>query len=65
MNSAASLSDTASELGKTFAGQLLQPADPGYDDARKVAGDLTLVPVHTFAGALRYLLTHGGSDTGK
>src|SRR6267142_2885291 len=36
MNSAASLSDTASELGKTFAGQLLQPADAGYDDARNV-----------------------------
>ena len=40
MNSAASLSDTASELGKTFAGQLLQPADPGYDDARQVHNGL-------------------------
>ncbi len=40
MNSAAALSDTVSELGKTFAGQLLQPADPGYDDARKVHNGL-------------------------
>ena len=40
MNSAASLSGPVSELGKTFAGQLLQRADPGYDDARKVHNGL-------------------------
>ena len=31
MNSAAALTGTVSELGKTFAGQLMQPADTGYD----------------------------------
>ena len=40
MNSAASLNDTVSELGKIFAGQLLLPADPAYDDARKVHNGL-------------------------
>src|SRR5215475_10922534 len=40
MNSAAGLADTLSELGKTFAGQLLQPAHPGYDDSRKVHNGL-------------------------
>jgi hypothetical protein len=40
MISAAALTDTVSELGKTFAGQLLQPADPGYEDARKVHNGL-------------------------
>ena len=40
MNSAASLTDTVSELGKTFAGQLLQAADPGYDGARRVHNGL-------------------------
>src|SRR5262245_38869575 len=36
MNSAASLADVVGELGKTFTGQLLQPGDPGYEEARKV-----------------------------
>jgi len=40
MNSGGALTGTVSELGKTFAGQLLQPADPGYDDARKVHNGL-------------------------
>jgi len=40
MNSAAALTGTVSELGKTFAGQLIQPADAGYDDARKVHNGL-------------------------
>ena len=40
MNSAGALTSTVSELGKTFAGELLQPADPGYDDARKVHNGL-------------------------
>src|SRR5438094_6811063 len=40
MNSAAALTDTVSELGKTFSGQLLQPAHPGYEDARKVHNGL-------------------------
>jgi FAD/FMN-containing dehydrogenase len=40
MNSAAALTDMVSELGKTFAGQLLQPVDPGYNDARKVHNGL-------------------------
>ena len=41
------------------------PAGGNERDAQKVAGDLTLVPVRTFGDALRYLLAHGGSDTGK
>ena len=36
MKTAAALTDTVSELGKTFAGQLLQPPDPGSDEARGV-----------------------------
>ena len=36
MNSATALSDTVGELGKTFTGVLLQPADPGYETARTV-----------------------------
>jgi PDZ domain-containing protein len=40
----------------------LVPAGENHDDAKKVAGDLTLVPVRTFDDALRYLLAHGGSD---
>ena len=40
MNSAASLSGAVDELGKTFTGQVLEPADPGYEDARKVHNGL-------------------------
>ena len=40
MNSAASLSGAVAELGKTFTGQVLEPADPGYEDARKVHNGL-------------------------
>jgi len=40
MISAPPLTDTISELAKTFTGQILQPADPGYDDARKVHNGL-------------------------
>src|SRR5207248_378687 len=40
MNSATALSDTVGELGKTFTGVLLQPGDPGYEDARKVHNGL-------------------------
>jgi len=40
MISATALTDTVAELSKTFAGQLLQPADAGYDDARNVHNGL-------------------------
>jgi Lon-like protease len=43
------------------ANVFLVPAGDNYRDARNVAGDLTLVPVKTFADALHYLRTHGGS----
>jgi hypothetical protein len=32
--------EAVTTLGKTFAGQLLQPADPGYEEARKVHNGL-------------------------
>jgi FAD/FMN-containing dehydrogenase len=35
-----SLADAAAELGARFGGQLLQPADAGYEDARKVHNGL-------------------------
>jgi FAD/FMN-containing dehydrogenase len=35
-----SISDALSELATTFSGQLLQPADPGYDEARRVHNGL-------------------------
>src|SRR5262249_52064297 len=34
------IADAAAELVATFGGQLLQPADAGYDDARKVHNGL-------------------------
>ncbi len=40
MTSAASLAVAVTELARTFAGQLLQPADPGYEDARRVHNGL-------------------------
>jgi FAD/FMN-containing dehydrogenase len=35
-----SLSEGAGELAKTFAGQLVSPKDPGYDDVRRVHNGL-------------------------
>ena len=40
MTSASSLTDAVTELARTFTGQLLQPTDPGYEDARKVHNGL-------------------------
>jgi FAD/FMN-containing dehydrogenase len=40
MLSASSLADAVPKLAKTFAGQLLQPTDIGYEDARKVHNGL-------------------------
>jgi FAD/FMN-containing dehydrogenase len=40
MSSIASVADAASELARTFAGSLLKPADPGYEEARKVHNGL-------------------------
>jgi FAD/FMN-containing dehydrogenase len=40
MMSASSLTDTVTKLAKTFAGQLLQPTDAGYEEARKVHNGL-------------------------
>jgi FAD/FMN-containing dehydrogenase len=40
MMSASSLADAVTELAKTFAGQLLQPTDRGYEDVRKVHNGL-------------------------
>jgi FAD/FMN-containing dehydrogenase len=36
MLSASSLADAVTELTQTFGGQLLQPIDPGYEEARRV-----------------------------
>ena len=40
MSSSLSIAVAAKELASTFSGQLLQPADVGYDDARKVHNGL-------------------------
>ncbi len=36
MSSTAPLADTAADLARSFAGQILRPADPGYEEARWV-----------------------------
>jgi FAD/FMN-containing dehydrogenase len=36
MTSASALANSIPELARTFSGQLLQPADPGYEETRKV-----------------------------
>ena len=40
MSSTAPLADTAAELARSFAGQILRPADPGYEEARRVHNGL-------------------------
>jgi len=40
MTSAASISQEITELARTFGGQLLRPADAGYEEARKVHNGL-------------------------
>ena len=40
MTSASAAADAAKELAGTFSGQLLQPGDAGYDDARRVHNGL-------------------------
>ena len=40
MSSIASVAGAAAELGASFGGQLLKPADPGYEEARKVHNGL-------------------------
>lgn len=40
MNSGLAIAVAAKKLASTFSGQLLQPADVGYDDARKVHNGL-------------------------
>ena len=40
MSSIASVANAAAELAATFGGQLLKPADAGYEDARKVHNGL-------------------------
>ena len=40
MNSGLPIAVAAKKLASTFSGQLLQPADVGYDDARKVHNGL-------------------------
>ena len=40
MASVSSVADAATNLAGTFAGQLLQPGDAGYDEARKVHNGL-------------------------
>ena len=40
MNDATPLLSSAAELAKAFSGQVLVPADPGYDEARKVHNGL-------------------------
>jgi FAD/FMN-containing dehydrogenase len=37
---ASALTDAASELAKTFTGQILQPGNPGYEDTRRVHNGL-------------------------
>jgi FAD/FMN-containing dehydrogenase len=40
MTTVSSVADAVAELGGTFSGQLLQPADTGYEEARKVHNGL-------------------------
>ena len=40
MNQASSLTETVTELAKSFTGQLLGAGDPGYEEARKVHNGL-------------------------
>ncbi len=40
MSSTASLADTVAALAGSFAGQVLRPADPGYEEARRVHNGL-------------------------
>ena len=40
MMSASSLANAVTEHTKTFTGQLLQPTDAGYEEARKVHNGL-------------------------
>src|SRR3954465_7710875 len=40
MGSMTSLADTAAELARSFSGQVLRPADPGYEEARRVHNGL-------------------------
>jgi FAD/FMN-containing dehydrogenase len=40
VNPASSLPDAIGAVGNSFSGQMLQPADPGYDDARRVHNGL-------------------------
>jgi FAD/FMN-containing dehydrogenase len=40
MSATMSPADTAAELAKSFTGQVLRPADPGYEEARKVHNGL-------------------------
>ena len=40
MSATTSLADTAAELAKSFSGQVLRPADPGYEEARRVHNGL-------------------------
>ena len=40
MSSAPFVSQDVSELARTFAGQLLQPSDSGYEEARRVHNGL-------------------------
>jgi FAD/FMN-containing dehydrogenase len=40
MSATTSLADTAAELARSFAGQVLRPDDPGYDEARRVHNGL-------------------------
>ena len=40
MSATTSLADTAAALARSFAGQVLRPADPGYEEARRVHNGL-------------------------
>src|SRR5712691_2755802 len=40
MSPSASVAEAATELAKTFAGQVLQPTDLGYEEARRVHNGL-------------------------
>ena len=39
-----SLADSVTELASRFSGQLLQPTDAGYEEARKVHNGLVVKP---------------------
>jgi len=64
MISTRSLGEAVGGLARTFTGQLLQPKDPGYDEARTVHNGLIDKRPALFFAAARYVNDLGEDDAG-